>query len=150
MPNDTNISINPYNCKLHLYIELSFNKLNIVTILQAVPAVQDRRGFAMFERMKEGIRARAVVLIDRAHQKGMCNDIRAEDALHSGVIWIVGILVVLFLFSALYPSVSSAITNAGATGTPGTIMSNWGTMLAIAVGLLVLFGAIAFIIKRDM
>lgn len=60
----------------------------------------------------------------------------------SGIIWVAMVLVATVVFAALYPSVDSAITGSGATGTEATLLGNVGTFLAIGMGLAILLGSL--------
>jgi hypothetical protein len=69
----------------------------------------------------------------------------SEIGIRSGILGIVGIIVVLIMFGALLPLVTQTIDQTEATGTVGLLLDNMPLFLVLGVVLAVIASALVYL-----
>lgn len=73
----------------------------------------------------------------------------AELNIRSGIMGVIGIVVVLVMFAALLPLVTDTIDQTEATGTVAMLLNNMPLFLVLGIVLAVIAGAIMYLNRSD-
>ena len=69
--------------------------------------------------------------------------------IRSGIMGVIGIVVVLVMFAALFPMVTDTIDETAATGTVAMLLDNLPLFLVLGIVLAVIAGAIVYLKMED-